>query len=73
MNGPLSKRDKFGVLLRNNKMTFDQSVNTLNKFISCGGNKDKGNSGARVYSSSNNYKNRTSSPCGFTYLKNNNA
>ena len=72
MNGPLSRRDKIAVLLRNNKMTLDQSANTLNEFISCGGNKEMGNSGTRVYSS-NNYKNRTSSPGGFTYSRINNA
>ncbi len=33
MNGPLSRRDKIAVLLRNNKMTLDQSANTLNEFI----------------------------------------
>ena len=67
MNGPLSRRDKIAVLLRNNKMTLDQSANTLNEFISCGGNKDMGNF------SSNNYKNRSSSPGGFTYSRVNNA
>ena len=67
MNGPLSRRDKIAVLLRNNKMTLDQSANTLNEFISCGGNKDVGNF------SSNNYKNRSSSPGGFTYSRVNNA
>ena len=72
MNGPLSRRDKIAVLLRNNKMTLDQSANTLNEFISCGGSKEMGNSGTRVYSP-NNYKNRTSSPGGFTYSRINNA
>ena len=67
MNGPLSRRDKIAVLLRNNKMTLDQSANTLNEFISCGGNKEMGNF------SSNNYKNRGSSPGGFTYSRVNNA
>ena len=67
MNGPLSRRDKIAVLLRNNKMTLDQSANTLNEFISCGGNKDMGNF------SSNNYKNRSSSPGGYTYSRVNNA
>jgi len=33
MNGPLSRRDKIAVLLRNNKMTLDQSANTLNEFM----------------------------------------
>ena len=33
MNGPLSRRDKIAVLLRNNKMTLDQSANTLNEYI----------------------------------------
>ena len=32
MNGPLSRRDKIAVLLRNNKITLDQSANTLNEF-----------------------------------------
>ncbi len=73
MNGPLSRRDKIAVLLRNNKMTLDQSANTLNEFISCGGNKEMGNSGTRIYSSSNNYKNRSSSPGGMTYSRINNA
>ena len=72
LNGPLSRRDKIAVLLRNNKMTLDQSANTLNEFISCGGNKEMGNSGTRVYSS-NNYKNRASSPVGLTYSRVNNA
>jgi chromosome segregation ATPase len=72
MNGPLSRRDKIADLLRNNKMTLDQSANTLNEFISCGGSKEMGNSGTRVYSP-NNYKNRTSSPGGFTYSRINNA
>ena len=65
MNGPLSRRDKIAVLLRNNKMTLDQSANTLNEFISCGGSKDLGNSGSRIY--------RSSSPGGFTYSRVNNA
>ena len=73
MNGPLSRRDKIAVLLRNNKMTLDQSANTLNEFISCGGNKEMGNSGTRIYSSTNNYKNRSSSPGGMTYSRINNA
>ena len=72
MNGPLSRRDKIAVLLRNNKMTLDQSANSLNEFISCGGSKEMGNSGTRVYSP-NNYKNRASSPGGFTYSRINNA
>ena len=72
MNGPLSRRDKIAVLLRNNKITLDQSANTLNEFINCGGNNEAG-SGTRVYSS-NSYKNRTSSPGGYTYSRmNNNA
>ena len=68
MNGPLSRRDKIAVLLRNNKMTLDQSANTLNEFINCGGKNDIGNSGSRIYSS-NSYKNRTSSPGGYTYSR----
>ena len=46
MNGPLSRRDKIAVLLRNNKITLDQSANTLNEFINCWGN----NEGPRIYS-----------------------
>ena len=69
MNGPLSRRDKITVLLRNNKMTLDQSANTLNEFINCGGkNEIGGGSANRVYSS-NSYKNRTSSPGGYTYSR----
>ncbi len=66
MNGPLSRRDKIAALLRNNKMTLDQSNNTLNQFISCGGNK-----ASKVYSSNNN--NRSLSPGGITYSRVNNA
>ena len=71
MNGPLSRRDKIAVLLRNNKMTLDQSANTLNEFtnIPCGN--EMGNVGTRIYSSS--YKNRTSSPVGCTYSRANNV
>ena len=69
MNGPLSRRDKIAVLLRNNKITLDQSANTLNEFINCGGkNEIGGGSVNRVYSSSS-YKNKTSSPGGYTYSR----
>ena len=55
MNGPLSRRDKIAALLRNNKMTLDQSANTLNEFISCGGNiKRSFSPGCRTYSRMNN-------------------
>ena len=33
MNGPLSRKDKISILLRNNKMTLEQSAHTLNEFI----------------------------------------
>ena len=73
MNGPLSRKDKIAVLLKNNRMTLDQSANTLNEFICGGGNKENlGNSGNRNYSSSN-FKNRASSPGGITYSRLNNA
>jgi chromosome segregation ATPase len=68
MNGPLSRRDKIAVLLRNNKMTLDQSANTLNEFINIPCSND---AGTRLYSSS--YKNRASSPVGCTYSRANNA
>ena len=71
MNGPLSRRDKIAVLLRNNKMTLDQSANTLNEFINIPCNNEMGNAGTRIYSST--YKNRASSPVGCTYSRANNA
>ena len=46
MNEPLSRRDKISILLRNNKMTLEQSANTLNEFIE-GGN--VGNPGSKMY------------------------
>jgi chromosome segregation ATPase len=61
MNGPLSRRDKIAVLLRNNKITLDQSANALNEFINCGGKNEVGNSGSRIY--------RSSSPGGCTYSR----
>ena len=64
MNGPLSRRDKIAALLRNNKMTLDQSANSLNEFINCGGKNEIGNN-----YSPNSYKNRTSSPEGYTYSR----
>lgn len=36
MNGPLSRRDKISILLRNNKMTLEQSAHTLNEFVEGG-------------------------------------
>ena len=66
MNGPLSRRDKISALLRNNKMTLDQSANTLNQFI--GGN----NNDSRAYTSNNNM-NKSSSPGRITYSRINNA
>ena len=71
MNGPLSRRDKIAVLLRNNKMTLDQSASTLNEFINIPCSNEMVNAGTRIYSSS--YKNRTSSPVGCTYSRANNA
>ena len=51
MNGPLSRRDKIAALLRNNKMTLDQSASTLNEFINCGGSINRSCSpGGRTYS-----------------------
>ena len=38
MNEPLSRRDKISILLRNNKMTLEQSAHTLNEFIEGGNN-----------------------------------
>ena len=38
MNGPLSRRDKISILLRNNKMTLEQSAHTLNEFVEGGNN-----------------------------------
>jgi chromosome segregation ATPase len=35
MNGPLSRREKIAVLLRNNQITLDQSCKTLNEFTNC--------------------------------------
>ena len=61
MNGPLSRRDKIAVLLKNNKITLDQSANTLNNFINCGGNSAQNISCYK--------NNRTSSPEGFTYSR----
>ena len=72
MNGPLSRREKIAGLLRNNKMTLDQSANTLNEFVNCGGNNDIGNSSERIINS-NNYKNRATSSGGYTYSRINNA
>ena len=71
MDEPLSRRDKIAVLLRNNKMTLDQSANTLNEFINIPCSNEMGNAGTRIYSSS--YKNRSSSPVGCTYSRANNA
>ena len=68
MNGPLSRRDKISALLRNNKMTLDQSANTLNQFISSGGN----NNASRAYTSNNNI-NKSSSPGRITYSRINNS
>ena len=68
MNGPLSRRDKIAALLRNNKMTLDQSANTLNQFISSGGN----NNASRAYTSNNNI-NKSSSPGRITYSRINNS
>ena len=68
MNGPLSRRDKISALLRNNKMTLDQSANTLNQFISSGGN----NNASRAYTANNNM-NKSSSPGRITYSRINNA
>ena len=48
MNGPLSRRDKISILLRNNKMTLEQSAHTLNEFAE-GGNSNVVNSGTKVY------------------------
>ena len=66
MNGPLCRRDKITVLLRNNKLTLEQSAKTLNDF-ECGDNNDIGNSGNKIYSSSG-YKNRASSPSAYSRL-----
>ena len=68
MIGPLSRRDKIAALLRNNKMTLDQSANTLNQFISSGGN----NNASRAYTSNNNI-NKSSSPGRITYSRINNS
>ena len=65
MNGPLARREKISLLLKNNKMTLNQSVNTLSEFE---GNNDLGNSGSKVYSPSG-MKNQTSSPRGLTYSR----
>jgi hypothetical protein len=48
MNEPLSRRDKISILLRNNKMTLEQSAHTLNEFIEGGNN--VGNPGSKMYS-----------------------
>jgi chromosome segregation ATPase len=48
MNGPLSRRDKISILLRNNKMTLEQSAHTLNEFVE-GGNNNLENSGDKMY------------------------
>ena len=61
MNGPLSRRDKIAVLLRNNKITLDQSANALNEFINYILKNEVGNSGSRIY--------RSSSPGGCTYSR----
>ena len=47
MNEPLSRRDKISILLRNNKMTLEQSAHTLNEFIDGGNN--SGNPGNKMY------------------------
>jgi len=47
MNEPLSRRDKISILLRNNKMTLEQSAHTLNEFIDGGNN--SGNPGSKMY------------------------
>ena len=48
MNGPLSRRDKISILLRNNKMTLEQSAHTLNEFVE-GGNNNLENIGDKMY------------------------